>query len=226
VDQRQKTPPRAWGRPLKIPAALWRPGNTPTGVGKTPQSDVCFVVRRKHPHGRGEDKRGSACEATSMETPPRAWGRQLLTLARLPGNRNTPTGVGKTPLGAWILAIRRKHPHGRGEDQSDTTEGFLIAETPPRAWGRHKWIKPSLDHIRNTPTGVGKTSTKSWRPTTRKKHPHGRGEDDRPSCPSVSKLETPPRAWGRHFGSCHAGTDSRNTPTGVGKTFAARHAGS
>ena len=96
VDQRQKTPPRAWGRPLKIPAALWRPGNTPTGVGKTPQSDVCFVVRRKHPHGRGEDKRGSACEATSMETPPRAWGRQLLTLARLPGNRNTPTGVGKT----------------------------------------------------------------------------------------------------------------------------------
>ena len=37
-------------------------------------------------------------------------------------------------------------------------------------------------------------------------------------CPSVSCLETPPRAWGRQAGGGFTGGQCRNTPTSVGKT--------
>ena len=34
----------------------------------------------------------------------------------------------------------------------------LIAETPPRAWGRHLELELEEEPHGNTPTGVGKTS--------------------------------------------------------------------
>ncbi len=52
------------------------------------------------------------------------------------------------------------------------------------------------------------------------KHPHGRGEDQQYSRCVGNQLETPPRAWGRHFDNAGRGGKSRNTPTGVGKTTA------
>ena len=52
-----ETPPRAWGRRGVRRGPRCRLGNTPTGVGKT----VVEVIRqedvRKHPNGRGEDRR-------------------------------------------------------------------------------------------------------------------------------------------------------------------------
>ena len=113
------------------------PGNTPTGVGKTAAGQNAPVVRRKHPHGRGEDTRCHFFGHTGLETPPRAWGR----LVKM-GNagyelRNTPTGVGKTFPAATSAMEKKKHPHGRGEDR-------LSACDDRRSSG-------------NTPTGVGKT---------------------------------------------------------------------
>ena len=71
-----ETPPHAWGRRLAFPAALHRPGNTPTCVGKTPAPARGHAGSWKHPHMRGEDNRGKRVVGFGSETPPHAWGRQ------------------------------------------------------------------------------------------------------------------------------------------------------
>ena len=53
------------------------------------------------------------------------------------------------------------------------------------------------------------------------KHPHGRGEDRSILRERYRKMETPPRAWERRGRGLTPSKQSRNTPTGVGKTLAA-----
>ena len=71
---------------------------------------------------------------------------------------------------------------------------------------------------RNTPTSVGKTCGGNFHAHCHWKHPHERGEDTRVKLTGIDRLETPPRAWGRHKKSVAARRRSRNTPTSVGKT--------
>ena len=136
----------------------------------------------------------------------------------MPEIRNTPTGVGKTGTSTGYLIPSRKHPHGRGEDHLWTHVPASRLETPPRAWGRRLPFFVLAIVIRNTPTGVGKTTIHPDRYTAEQKHPHGRGEDNGIAPAAYAKLETPPRAWGRRYNSRDAGIRRRNTPTGVGKT--------
>ena len=51
------------------------------------------------------------------------------------------------------------------------------------------------------------------------KHPHGRGEDEELRVETAPYKETPPRAWGRHPFQSSILSSTRNTPTGVGKTY-------
>ena len=111
---------------------------------------------------------------------------------------NTPTGVGKTSFPFLRYNIPQKHPHKRGEDDSPLSYWASAMETPPRAWGRRKTSFVNTFFFRNTPTGVGKTSStrQEWKST--EKHPHGRGED--------------------YAAKNHVSLEGGNTPTGVGKT--------
>ena len=54
---------------------------------------------------------------------------------------------------------------------------MVEAETPPRAWGRDCVTDFALSELRNTPTGVGKSTAFSGRSVPMQKHPHGRGEE-------------------------------------------------
>ena len=193
---------------------------------------------QKHPHGRGEDFRPGAVCINPVETPPRAWGRHSARRHILPRSRNTPTGVGKTALDIDIINIKQKHPHGRGEDvhqgkrrvrwpkhphgrgEDAAKPRFRQAgtETPPRAWGRPDNITGASTNSRNTPTGVGKTYIIGELDGSRKKHPHGRGEDILTGTRVPPPVETPPRAWGRPVHKVRHALNNRNTPTGVGKT--------
>ena len=92
-------------------------------------------------------------------------------------------------------------------------------ETPPRAWGRRTAPRCSGPFEGNTPTGVGKTFSALPRSICPKKHPHGRGEDQRPGGLFTCQEETPPRAWGRLNSKNIISRSRRNTPTGVGKTY-------
>ena len=90
-------------------------------------------------------------------------------------------------------------------------------ETPPRAWGRGRPPRRAWLSQGNTPTGVGKSATLGNVADTRRKHPHGRGEEGFASATGVATPETPPRAWGRGIDSASNYPRVRNTPTGVGK---------
>ncbi len=175
---------------------------------------------QKHPHGRGEDTSPATAQCPHRETPPRAWGRPYMSSAEKSGKGNTPTGVGKTIIFHFTLIHTWKHPHGRGEDFSILPPVNPVTETPPRAWGRPP------DHIRrgydlgNTPTGVGKTIYGATFQRVFRKHPHGRGEDLGQVRNQVRNQETPPRAWGRLIKTIDSSGNTRNTPTGVGKTKA------
>ena len=116
IQARAETPPRAWGRPVYAMSGLDWNGNTPTGVGKTPDATWPRRQGRKHPHGRGEDFVETWDARKEQETPPRAWGRRQAGLYAIRKAGNTPTGVGKTQMTTVVRTVLRKHPHGRGED--------------------------------------------------------------------------------------------------------------
>ncbi|SMG62272.1 conserved hypothetical protein [methanotrophic bacterial endosymbiont of Bathymodiolus sp.] len=105
-------------------------------MGKTKAQAWWDLRRRKHPHGRGEDKPLVVIAISRIETPPRAWGRLALGIGLTFEEGNTPTGVGKTNQQSRQTYKRKKHPHGRGEDLTLTSTKSTTTETPPRAWGR------------------------------------------------------------------------------------------
>ncbi len=150
---------------------------------------------------RGEDVGSSERRYAAMETPPRAWGRRYGLTPRGCTYGNTPTCVGKTTCHGRWRTTWWKHPHVRGEDQTDKTIPLLKSETPPRAWGRPGSLHRTSTASRNTPTCVGKTFRCRDQPKTLEKHPHVRGEDTADAAWEQAGAETPPRAWGRQNGS-------------------------
>ena len=98
AERSLETPPQAWGRPVYHPGQVLHLGNTPTGVGKTSAAPFSETSFQKHPHRRGEDNDFMELGNQAEETPPQAWGRLLSGDAIQFTYRNTPTGVGKTPI--------------------------------------------------------------------------------------------------------------------------------
>ena len=127
--------------------------------------------------------------------------------------------MGKTLIKEVFFQDEQKHHHGRGEDRRVEEEMLFRSETPPRAWGRRSISGCGCDHLRNTPTGVGKTAYLYTKSRILWKHPHGRGEDPCESGIYSMSSETPPRAWGRRLAFDDSCSDLGNTPTGVGKTI-------
>ena len=213
-----ETPPRAWGI-RRAWLRLWiSTGNTPTGVGNTLSCLQSQQITGKHPHGRGEYRFPCASAVMTSETPPRAWGIQLLAFDGALDRGNTPTGVGNTLHRRQRHATKQKHPHGRGEYWGDSNKKPPSGETPPRAWGiQDLWTQKRLTR-RNTPTGVGNTFVGARLLAQLEKHPHGRGEYLIASNKQYELLETPPRAWGILLLGRLPVQDGGNTPTGVGNT--------
>ena len=133
--------------------------NTPTCVGKTWTATTNASGAKKHPHVRGEDTVQIYNDVLALETPPRAWGRRLVTGIWSISSRNTPTCVGKTQDSQAKNTRMWKHPHVRGEDMDWRFACFCPLETPPRAWGRRNDAPGLQAAPGNTPTCVGKTLT-------------------------------------------------------------------
>ncbi len=130
--------------------------------------------------------------------------------------------MGKKRLRLWANRARRKHPHGRGEEDRKRGESPGMRETPPRAWGRMVPSAWRMIRLRNTPTGVGKNLPTSNPCKFRRKHPHGRGEEWHAAKFYLGESETPPRAWGRSLSKTQMHKSPGNTPTGVGKNQLSR----
>ncbi len=91
--------------------------------------------------------------------------------------RIIPTGVGKTSHFLGWVSLPPDHPHGSGENSIKPYNDLVINGSSPREWGKppHKLL-PFLD-IRIIPTGVGKTTPRSFILLTAPDHPHGSGEN-------------------------------------------------
>ena len=66
---------------------------------------------------------------------------------------------------------------------------------------------------------MGKTTAYTISTKTFKKHPHAHGEDGNIVMLKYNIGETPPRSWGRPRLELPSRSDTRNTPTLMGKTL-------
>ena len=83
----------------------------------------------------------------------------------------------KTCIALAAERPRRKHLHGRGEDQIVLELVQIGLETPPRTWRRLRFSRLLLKPFRNTSTDVEKTSLTIVLKIVNQKHLHGHGED-------------------------------------------------
>ena len=130
-----------------------------------------------HPHVRGEDERELDRLVNPGGSPPRAWGRRTTVFSAATEVRFTPTCVGKTPSRRAGAPAASVHPHVRGEDGVIVAGSAVRNGSPPRAWGRHRFILQRPNACRFTPTCVGKTGLSLVICLAAPVHPHVRGED-------------------------------------------------
>jgi len=130
------------------------------------------------------------------------------------------------------------HPHARGEDVRSKKGKLIGGGSPPRTWGRRKFINCELKRDGSpprtwgrlswekkeaspkwfTPTHVGKTSTLLYSLFPSVVHPHARGEDSFAHSHTYDSHGSPPRTWGRRVNFRRDVSRARFTPTHVGKT--------
>ena len=132
-----ETPPRTWRRPRYI--------------------EILRSHFGKHLHGRGEDLRAISLIWNEWETPPRTWRRLAKANILKQRSRNTSTDVEKTRRLMCGIWLRRKHLHGRGEDENPDESPEVYLETPPRTWRRRDVKLLPEFTLRNTSTDVEKT---------------------------------------------------------------------
>src|SRR6185437_10548844 len=130
------------------------------------------VFNGSPPRAWGRRTCGKQLRRVRIGSPPRAWGRRLQRKSGFPGNRFTPTCVGKTLSRRLPRPCTSVHPHVRGED------------------GRRRAARSRRKRF--TPTCVGKTRVSLPSTLPRPVHPHVRGEDGvRPGAGQIPIRFTP-----------------------------------
>ena len=125
------------------------------------------------------------------------WGKEPPQLFHFRGCGNTPTRVGKRSSRSCSGYSRRKHPHACGEKSARIVTPLYLPETPPRVWGKGYRALSISQSPGNTPTRVGKRERVDRVRSAHEKHPHACGEKAAPIGPLSSRIETPPRVWGK-----------------------------
>ncbi len=110
---------------------------TPTGVGKTSVAAPIISSSSVHPHGCGENTTETLLDPRTSGSPPRVWGKLLITAKNGRISRFTPTGVGKTSIILVSLAvIARFTPTGVGKTLPALLDTDETCGSPPRVWGK------------------------------------------------------------------------------------------
>ena len=194
------SPPRAWGQSVieRAQSGAWR--FTPTGVGTIVPVILFTIALAVHPHGRGDNMNDILNAATSIGSPPRAWGQFRIDYLVATYDRFTPTGVGTMQCGLNQIHSLSVHPHGRGDNAGHHVFDVDAAGSPPRAWGQFHRLPLDRPALRFTPTGVGTMVGLAVAGASRAVHPHGRGDNNWSFIPPPRTGGSPPRAWGQCAG--------------------------
>ena len=153
------------------------------------------------------------------ETSPPAWGKPAVTSHEVLRGGNIPTCVGKTKQKVQGQTGFEKHPHLRGENPRQCSRERRTLETSPPAWGKQRPHGLQELGAGNIPTCVGKTSSTGRARSSRRKHPHLRGENGGKPNFDAPGIETSPPAWGKLDFLTSSCSIAGNIPTCVGKTF-------
>ena len=191
------TPPRVWGRAVRLGLTERNCRDTPTCVGKSGSVAGGLTGMGGHPHVCGEERNTSIRDIAKIGTPPRVWGRVRLVYPGDAPDGDTPTCVGKSVQRFIDCTLTRGHPHVCGEESNPPRNAFHFIGTPPRVWGRVCGAGTKVVCNRDTPTCVGKSLRFYIRPTALAGHPHVCGEESFCLRSWSSQIGTPPRVWGR-----------------------------
>ncbi len=208
------SPPRAWGRCVRIPPSFDGLRFTPACVGTMQHYAAVPPGLSVHPRVRGDDGPRLIARRFHLGSPPRAWGRCLKSRDSIAGMRFTPACVGTMDVHRRARRWLSVHPRVRGDDRRirllvDTQFG-----SPPRAWGRSAALARAWRYFRFTPACVGTMPVCTFVRNRHAVHPRVRGDDHRPPPMQRSRTGSPPRAWGR---CARVGdTQGRFTPACVG----------
>src|ERR1019366_8879795 len=103
--------PRAWGerdRHNTNPPSL---RTIPTRVGRTLPGSPLTVLRRDHPHARGENVARFSANRAEEGPSPRAWGERTCMSPSVDKVRTIPTRVGGTARRVSSARMISDHPH-------------------------------------------------------------------------------------------------------------------
>ncbi len=234
------SPPRGWGKLTRSGLGIGFTRFTPTRVGKTSVPLWWYGMFSVHPHAGGENLRRNSVRPTACGSPPRGWGKRTTSPSSgVQRVGSPPRGWGKRALVRLRALSFSVHPHAGGENitarrlvwpyNGSPPRGWgkraprcriwcCNFGSPPRGWGKHTAKELVLEHIRFTPTRVGKTaSCPATRPTCAV-HPHAGGENVHASIAPMSSLGSPPRGWGKRKAfTLSTGTLYGSPPRGWGK---------
>ncbi len=96
IARERGSPPHVWGARVNTRGDIRSIRFTPTRVGSTPSSSIPSPAPTVHPHTRGEHVVRVFGLASSLGSPPHAWGALANSPAGHIGIRFTPTRVGST----------------------------------------------------------------------------------------------------------------------------------
>ncbi len=151
-----------------------------------------------HPHGRGDGLFASGMSGAPAGSPPRAWGRRVVTSKHTHPRRFTPTGVGTAKRAKRAHSLITVHPHGRGDGSYSHYFAMSGRGSPPRAWGRRTAPIPVRlasavpPHGRGDGRGSRRSRDRRFRFT-----PTGVGTAAIVILRVLVGCGSPPRAWGR-----------------------------
>ena len=189
---------------------------TPTCVGTALHGLATQQPLSVHPHVRGDGALPREPKGQYAGSPPRAWGRPVLTVAVASLGRFTPTCVGTAVYRDVERDQCAVHPHVRGDGYGSPSLLSQANGSPPRAWGRRVRLAKLAVMLRFTPTCVGTAQTEGQAVRGLAVHPHVRGDGT-----TVDNIRgmidgSPPRAWGRLVTPPLESWGFRFTPTCVG----------
>ena len=137
-EDRNGSPPQAWGQLNWSEVADEDVRFTPTGVGTMADGLGARGYWSVHPHRRGDNAVFAYFTWAQVGSPPQAWGQWYGVRACYRATRFTPTGVG-TMVGFFAHCRRGAvHPHRRGDNCSAASTTRSANGSPPQAWGQSR----------------------------------------------------------------------------------------
>ena len=129
--------------------------STPTCVGKALLQGLRALLRRNHPHIRGESSNQTPLPTFAVESPPHTWGKLEDKVSLILPAGITPTYVGKAFSHTEYQRDPWNYPHIRGENDPLLRSIALTRGSPPHTWGKLGRERAACNGTRITPTYVG-----------------------------------------------------------------------